>query len=356
MRRAYDEKTGTEYVIREILMPAIERSYRDLLAACAGAALVIGHPIVYSVPLAAEQLRIPWLSVTLQPAGLFSAYDPPFFPRAAWLYGLRRLGHWPFALVFSLAKRQAKAWGEPVLELRRRVGLPAPVASPMLEGSFSPAGTMAWFSSVLGAPQPDWPPLTRQTGFPFYDRLDPGHCLPAPLDAFLRGGEPPVVFTLGSSAVLNAGDFYHQSLAAVQALGCRAVFLTGMNGINQLPVPLPGSIAVADYAPYSELFPRARAIVHQGGIGTTAQALRSGRPMLVVPFSHDQPDNARRCARLGVARILPSRRYTAARAAGELRALLSDSRYGAAAAAAGRTVSAEDGVTAACDAIASALR
>ena len=354
LRRAYDEKTGTEYVVRGIMMPAIEHTYNDLLAAFAGADIVVGHPILYAVPVAAEKLRIPWLSVALQPAFFFSTYDPPYFPRAPWLYGLRRF-RWPFALFFALAKRQVKDWAEPVLDLRRRAGLPPPQGNPVLEGSFSPCGTLACFSSLLGGPQPDWPPLTRQTGFPFYDRLDPGRGLSAPLEAFLQEGEPPVVFTLGSSAVTNAGDFYEQSLSAVRTLGCRAVFLTGLDGLNRLPGPLPDSVAVADYAPYSELLPRASAVVHQGGIGTTAQALRSGRPMLVVPFSHDQPDNARRCVRLGVARLLPRGGYNAGRAAAALRILLSDPGYATNAAAAGRAVAGEDGVAAACEAIASAL-
>ena len=51
-------------------------------------------------------------------------------------------------------------------------------------------------------------------------------------------------------------------------------------------------VAAFGYAPYSGLFPRCSAIVHQGGVGTTAQAMRSGRPMLVVPFGFDQHDNA----------------------------------------------------------------
>src|SRR5437762_3042105 len=85
--------------------------------------------------------------------------------------------------------------------------------------------------------------------------------------------------------------------------------------------PLPDGIAAFEYAPFSELFPRAAAIVHQGGIGTTGQALRSGRPAVIVPFSHDQPDNAARCERLGVARVVSRRRANAprlARAIGEV--------------------------------------
>jgi UDP:flavonoid glycosyltransferase YjiC (YdhE family) len=110
------------------------------------------------------------------------------------------------------------------------------------------------------------------------------------------------------------------------------------------------------YAPYAELFPRAAAIVHQGGIGTTAQAMRSGRPMLVMPYGHDQPDNAVRVARLGIARTIARRHYTPARAAAELRPLLDKPVYGQRAAAVGKALQQEDGVRAACDALEGLLR
>jgi rhamnosyltransferase subunit B len=112
----------------------------------------------------------------------------------------------------------------------------------------------------------------------------------------------------------------------------------------------PDTIAI-DYVPYSQIFPHARAIVHQGGIGTTAQALRSGRPTVIVPYSHDQPDNAARVERLGTSRTLPRQQYTAARVARELDALLTHSAYAANAEKFGRIIRAERGVSVACDAI-----
>jgi UDP:flavonoid glycosyltransferase YjiC (YdhE family) len=97
--------------------------------------------------------------------------------------------------------------------------------------------------------------------------------------------------------------------------------------------------------------PRARAVVHQGGVGTTGQTLRSGRPALVVPFSHDQFDNGARVARLGCGRTLPRNNYNAASATQELRAILSDESYKTKAAEIGRRVEAERGAEAACDCI-----
>src|ERR1700688_473054 len=117
----------------------------------------------------------------------------------------------------------------------------------------------------------------------------------------------------------------------------RAVLLIGKETRNR-PASLPDGIMAFDYAPYSELFPRAAAIVHQGGAGTTAQAMRAGRPMLVVPFAYDQPDNAARVERLGIARQVSRTKYTAQRVAAELRALLEDSRYAAKAEEVGRRI------------------
>jgi len=241
-------------------------------------------------------------------------------------------------------------WAEPVRQLRRDIGLP-PGANPIFEGQHSPELTLALFSKVLGAPQPDWPPNTHVTGFAFYDRLEKHQGLTLELARFLDAGPAPIVFTLGSSAVMDARDFYRQSAAAAVQLGQRAVLLIGRDPANIPAAPLPAGVIAAEYAPYSEIFPRATAIVHQGGVGTTAQALRAGRPMLVVPFAHDQPDNAARVERLGVARQVSRRAYRAGRVASELRKLLDDPSYAARSAEVGRQIQSEDGVSTACNLI-----
>jgi UDP:flavonoid glycosyltransferase YjiC (YdhE family) len=128
------------------------------------------------------------------------------------------------------------------------------------------------------------------------------------------------------------------------------VLLVGRDPRNH-PATLPDGVAVFDYAPYSALFQRAAAIVHQGGIGTTAEAMRAGRPMIVMPYAHDQPDNADRVARLGIARTLSRERYTPARAADALRRLLGNPSSTQRAAEVGKIVRQEDGIGAACTAL-----
>jgi UDP:flavonoid glycosyltransferase YjiC (YdhE family) len=256
--------------------------------------------------------------------------------------------------IWDIGRRESLRWVKPVLDLRREIGLPAG-RHPIFEGSHSPSLVLALFSHWLAEPQPDWPPNTIVTGFPFFDRDPEQRSLSPGLERFFNEGSPPIVFTLGSSAVGAAGDFYRQSLAATQRVGGRAIFLTGPHP-QGLPETLPHGMMAVPYAPHSEVFPRAAAIVHQGGIGTTAQAIRSGRPQLIIPFAHDQYDNAERVRRLGAGEVLYSNRYTGRRAAAHLRRLLGNPAYAAGAHRAGERVNAENGAQAAADAIEDFLR
>ena len=348
MRRAFHPRTGSEYVFRYMVMPHVEASYEDTLDAAQEADVLVGHPIAFATPTVSEVLQKPWVSVALQPAVFLSAYDPPVISGAPVLEPFRRFGPWFWGPMLGLARRTARPWGTPLNMLRRKLGL-RELRNPVFDDMFSPYGTQAWFSRVLAEPQQDWPVRTEITGFPFYDKLEPGVGLSAELEAFLAAGPPPVVFTLGSSAALDAGPFYVESVKAAREAGCRAVLLTGRDARNLPKEKLPGTMLAAEYAPYSELLGRAAATVHQGGIGTTAQALRAGKPMLVVPYSHDQPDNAARVAQLGAGRMVRRAEYRAARVARELRAILSDPRYAEAARRVQQAdMAQEDGVAAAC--------
>jgi UDP:flavonoid glycosyltransferase YjiC (YdhE family) len=208
---------------------------------------------------------------------------------------------------------------------------------------------LALFSRLLAPRQPDWPQPTVQTGFPFYDQ-DGSESLPEELETFLNAGPPPIVFTLGISAAMVADRFFELSSVAAQRLGYRAVLMTGRNLENRLK-SLPDGMVAFEYAPFSKLFPRAAAVVHPGGIGTTGLAMRAGRPTLVVPYAHDQPDNAARVTRLGIARTIPRRRYTPDRVTSALGQLLNNPEYSQQAAVVAEQLQQEDGVQVACDAL-----
>jgi rhamnosyltransferase subunit B len=123
----------------------------------------------------------------------------------------------------------------------------------------------------------------------------------------------------------------------------RAVLLVGERPPAGIETAAGDDVLIVEYAPYSMLFARAAAIIHQGGIGTSAQALRAGRPQLVVPFSGDQPDNAARLTRLGVARTITRRHYRPDKVRRELQALLDERSYALRASRVSADVRSEEG-------------
>ena len=343
LRAVMDERGGPEHVIRRLMVPAVAEMYADLMDAVRGADLLLSAELVFAADSVAEMARIPWVVATLAPLSFMSRHDPPILIQAPWLTRIAEFSKPLYASLVRLSQWSIRHWTEPVRQMRRDLGL-----NPGPGGIFGPRdkarAILAMFSPLVGAPQPDWPANARVTGFAFYDRHEP---MPAALQAFLDAGEPPIVFTLGSAAVFDPGEFYRTSAAAARAIGRRAVLLVGPDSPSA-----PSSdhqIAVAPYAPFSELFPRAAAIVHQAGIGTTAQALRAGKPMLIVPFSHDQPDNAERAARLNIARVIARKRFSVETGAQALEDLLANPLYASASREVARKVGMEDGVGTACD-------
>jgi UDP:flavonoid glycosyltransferase YjiC (YdhE family) len=158
----------------------------------------------------------------------------------------------------------------------------------------------------------------RLTGFPLYDGPE-SQPLPRELRRFLREGTPPIVFTAGT-AMSHGEHFFRAAVDACVRLNIRGVLISASAG--QLPEETPLTVRAFGYAPFSHLLKRARAIVHHGGIGTAAQALKAGVPQVVVPMAYDQPDNASRLVRLGVASTLSQRRLDGASLAATLQRLL----------------------------------
>ena len=349
----YDVRKGTERGLREFLFPALPKTYDDLLDAATRperADLLLLGELNYAGPLVAEVTGIPWASYVLAPLSFFSAYDPPVLPMYPRLARADKTVPGMGQAIKRLVRFMSRKWPQPIYDLRKELGLEKG-RNPLFDAKHSPELVLALFSRVMGHEQKDWPEHVKITGFCYYDSDSGNGALPPHLEEFLAAGEPPVVFTLGSAAVMTAGRFFEFSAKAAMKLGVRAVLLIGADERNRPRQTLPATICVAEYAPYSKVFPRAALVVHQGGVGTTAQCLRAGKPMLIMPYSHDQPDNARRMRRLGVAKEIKKENYTPAKVVRKLEAMFASPKYLEQAAKVAEQLKHENGVETACNAL-----
>jgi rhamnosyltransferase subunit B len=347
LAKIMDATNGTRYLFKELTLPYLRETYQDLREVVKDVDVLVSAPLTLAAPIVAEKTGVAWVSSVLAPVSFFSVYDPSVVstPLSEWISCRGpALNRW----FFNTGKRITKPWAKPLYSLRRELGL-AKGKHPFFDGQHSELCSLGLFSPHFAAPQQDWPVNSEATGFLFYDGSS--QSLSQDLETFLQSGEPPVVFTLGSSAVHTPGDFYMQSLEAAKTLNCRAVLLVGQEGRKRLPASLPRNVFVTPYAPYSQLFPKASVVVHQGGIGTTAQVLHAGKPAFIVPFAHDQFDHAVRVKRLGVGLSLDRRTYKVKRVVERLEQLLDDKAIQNNAFQLGAKIRAEPGLENACNTI-----
>jgi UDP:flavonoid glycosyltransferase YjiC (YdhE family) len=302
----------------------IEEAYEVVARESGTGQIVAGSSLALGALVASEKLGFPYATIHLAPICVRSEIE---LPTLAGGINFSRFPGW--------FKRGFWAGGDkwfidphivpPLNALRARLGL-APV-SRVLNGYWhSPQLTIGLWPEWFAPRLPDHPAQLRLTGFPLYDEADvtPLH---VELDRWLKAGDAPIAFTPGS-AMRQAHSFFDASARACATLGRRGMLLT--RHADQIPASLPPGVIHVPYAPFGSLLPRVAALVHHGGVGTMAQCLRSGCPQLIMPMSHDQPDNAARCVKLGVARTISRRSYSGRNVADRLRELVDDAHVRAA--------------------------
>ena len=309
-----------------------------------GTTVAVGGSLAHAGRIAHDALGIPFATVHLQPLACCSVADPPVAANGmdgTWLpKPLIRLAYW-----------SAEKWitdplaAPPVNEFRHTLGLP-PVKRVITKWSPSPQRVLGLFPDWFG-PIQDGGPNFRHAGFVMFDDAN-GRQTPPPLNEFLANGPPPVVFSFGS-AMRNGRPYFDAAVEACRLLKVRGVLL-GKSG-EQIPPTLPPNVMHADYAPFSEVFPKAACVVHHGGIGTSAQAMRAGVPQLVMPLAYDQADNGTRMKRLGVASLLFPKRFRGQAVAEQLKALTQDEKVKQSARQVGERLRETDAVTTACKAV-----
>ncbi len=256
--------------------------------------VMLAHPLALCGAALARSRR-PGLRVVsgwLAPAALRSVRDPMMFgplrvPR--WMPLSWRMKLWRFADATVLDKTTVAD----INAAHARYGL-APVRHFIDHLESVADAHLTLFPRWFAATPPDWPRPLSEGAFALYDP-DPSDAPSPELAAFLDAGAPPIVLTPGSGNA-QAQRWLARAVEAVRRLGRRAIVLTPHRA--QVPADLPPGMLWQPYVPLRALLPRAAAIVHHGGVGTTAEALRAGVPQVVVPLAYDQFDNGARVAAL----------------------------------------------------------
>jgi len=291
----------------------IESLYRP------GETVLVSHGLDIASRVFQEKHDAPLANAILQPMMLRSLHATPQMGTllmAPWVpRWIRSLQYWVTDKVVD------RIIGPELNSLRSELGL-KPEHRVFGDWFYSPQLALGLFPEWFAQSQPDWPQQVQLTGFPLWD--EPAATgLPAEVEEFLRGGESPIVFTPGS-AMAHGQEFFQAAVDACQRLNRRGILLTKYPA--QLPSELPDSVHHFGFVPFSQLLPRAAALVHHGGIGSCAQGLNAGLPQLLMPMAYDQPDNAARLERLGVAESLPPKKFRGPAVAKLLSRLLTDAQ------------------------------
>ncbi|MCW1883305.1 glycosyltransferase [Luteolibacter flavescens] len=304
-----------------IIRHAVNPSYEPILEVARelhipGETVILASSLAWATMSVRELLEIPVVSVHLAPSLFASSYRQPVMhgapvPQSA-PHFLKRFQWW-------VAGKVVDHHVLPELNrFRARHGLPA--TSGILHGWHSPDRVIALFPEWFGPAQPDWPKNVIQTGFPLFDESGQRE-VPQELEDFLNDGDPPVVFTPGS-AMDRGHSFFSEAVKALTSIGRRGILISRFS--DTIPPNLPSTVRHFPYVPFSQVLPRAAALVYHGGVGTCAQALRAGVPQLLMPMAHDQLDNLSRVEDLGVGGGLHPRQFKARKIASVLEGMLAD--------------------------------
>lgn len=318
-----------------VLEPRIGPILAATRAGAEGADLVLAPSFSLIGVHLSQYLRVPHAIIHFQPSHPTREFPHPLAPAARFLGPLGNrlsfdavdLGSW------LMCRRFINPWRS------KSLGLPAlSLIDPIRRIRTAPV--LCAFSATVVPRPTDWGPNVHMTGFWHHEQSQ--WQAPRRLLSFLEDGPPPVYVGFGSMRTEDPRATEHLVRTALRRLGLRGV-LAGDPATSEKDMLVVGD------TPHDWLFPRMAAVVHHGGAGTTAAALRAGVPSLVCPFFGDQAYWAGRVHSLGAGpEPLPARHLSLPALAQRLRTLVTESVQARAARRIGRSLRAEDGATRAC--------
>lgn len=283
----------TKKFLGEVVNPAFRKTLDQCYAAAQGADVILYHPKVFGAPDIAEALDIPCISIPPVPI-TFPIDEFPNLAISPTKNLGKRLNHWSYS-VMAQAERssinEVNDFREKTLHLpKRKSGL----YSFSLKGQAIPI--IYPISKALFPEVTSWEGRVLTPGF-FY-RDPPADQLDPKLTAFLNAGPAPIIISFSSMPLKAPEKFKNRLLEALHASHQRGIILTGNSGLR---FDEDEDLLTIDAAPHLLLFPHGKGIVHHGGVGTMAAAIKSGKPQLIIPFSVDQPFWANRLYQQGYA-------------------------------------------------------
>jgi|GEM_PF-116426 len=320
-----------------VLGDQVTVQFEGLHALTANADLLVGAGLQFAGASVCAARNIPYRYVAYAPSILVSRFHPPpIVPLLRFPSSLNRAAWWMFEAFYNrlvLARCNTQ---------REKLGLP-PLAS-FWGQAVTSQPLLAWDAALAPIPA-DAPPAAVVTGS---WHVPDGQPLDERLETFLRAGERPVVFGLGSMTDAHAAETTRQVVGACRDEGKRLVLLGGWAGYGK---DLTGDdVLVVSEAPHLSLYPRAAFVIHHGGAGAVAAAARSGVPQMAVAHLGDQFQWANALFDAGVSPPPFARRgMTQQKLREALRWMTSHPEATARAAQLGETVRASRGVEAAVD-------
>ncbi|QEY17124.1 glycosyltransferase [Cellvibrio sp. KY-GH-1] len=273
--------------------PAFEPAFNFVKSLVGKNVLVLALGEENGAAAAAEKFRLPYVKMLLSPNIVFSAYSPPApmkwaipkrIPRFIVRFLLRRNRKTRFKVFCRMEHTQA------YLATRQRLG-----CSLTFQTQSNAVLQLGFFPEWFGMPAKDWPTNLKLVGFPLQNRAS--NQSRNELDRFIEQQGAPLIFTSGTG-VKDVVELFTEGRKICEQLQVPGVFVGGASGAEILQ---GSSLCLhLDYIDFEHALSKALAIVHHGGMGTTAQAIKAGIPQLIRPIKYDQPDNADRIYKLGL--------------------------------------------------------
>jgi len=324
---------GIWRVMFDYALPLGVQVLRAVRSACEDADVIVSSflMIVAAHTIACEK-NIPHLHADLFPAFAHTAAFPNIMFSDIGNKMFNRLSH----TVLDESFWQANSIGYNLLK-RRYPDLPQRLHRPFKDGALT---LLNAFSPLVVPPPSDWGSHIHTVGYWFLK--SPAWTPPPEFVKFLESGVPPVCVTLSSIITRDTAKLTRIVIEALLIAKQRGILIGGWGGLGK--IDLPDSICYIDSIPHDWLFPRVVAVVHHGGAGTTAVALRAGIPSVVIPFTTDQPFWANRVKALGVGESIPHQKLRAEVLARAINVTMNDQVMRAKAASLGERIRSEDGV------------